>query len=181
MTAATELLPAGQAAFVSHTLPPTDTIPNNPRCALIAYRAAAAPAGSDPASVFESLFASNGWGGGWRNGIFSFHHFHSTAHEVLGVYSGSARVQFGGEGGLTLDIETGDVVIVPAGVGHKQLSASKLGIVGAYPRGQSADLCRPDARALAQRTHQVASVRCPDRDPVCGANGPLRQLWPATG
>ncbi len=24
------------------------------------------------------------WLGAWRDGIFAFHHFHSTAHEVLG-------------------------------------------------------------------------------------------------
>ncbi len=29
--------------------------------------------------------------------FFEFHHYHSTAHEVLVVYSGSAKVQLGGE------------------------------------------------------------------------------------
>ena len=97
------------------------------------------------------------------------------------MYSGNARVQFGGDDGLTLDIAAGDVVIVPAGVGHKKLSSSNLAIVGAYPRGQAPDLCRPDAAQLAQRTRAVAAVGCPDCDPVYGTEGPLRQLWPITG
>jgi hypothetical protein len=36
------------------------------------------------------LFALNGWLGAWVNGVFSFHHFHSTAREVLGIVAGSA-------------------------------------------------------------------------------------------
>lgn len=184
---------ASPSVAVSEVLSPTDTIPNNSRCPLIVYRAAvlmgelgtgtptALSDSPDPATIFESLFQSNGWGDGWRNGVFPFHHFHSTAHEVLGVYSGNARVQFGGDDGLTLDIAAGDVVIVPAGVGHKKLSSSNLAIVGAYPRGQAPDLCRPDAAQLAQRTRAVAAVGCPDCDPVYGTEGPLRQLWPITG
>ena len=35
------------------------------------------------ASKCEALFARNGWLGAWVDGIYSFHHFHSTRHEVL--------------------------------------------------------------------------------------------------
>ena len=65
-------------------------IPNS-RYPLIVYAGAIDPAAGDPAVAFETRFAANGWGNGWRNGIFPFHHYHSTAHEVLGIAAGEAR------------------------------------------------------------------------------------------
>ena len=60
---------------------------------------------------FEQLFTENGWPGAWRNGIFSFHHYHSTSHEVLGIYAGKALVHLGGENGEKVNIEAGDIII----------------------------------------------------------------------
>ncbi len=163
---------------ISHLLESAADIPNNPRLPLLAYPGAVRLPRRDPAAVFEKLFASNGWVGSWRNGIFPFHHFHSTAHEVLGVYAGTAVVQLGGETGITLTLHPGDVVIIPAGVGHKRLSSGGgLGVVGAYPSGQRADMCRPDTAACAVSAEQVARTFIPPRDPVHGADGPLGELW----
>ena len=72
--------------------------PNNPRLPLILYRDAVDVSGRDPAAAFEAIFERNGWGWGWRNGIFDFRHFHLRAHEVLGIARGSAQVEFGGAG-----------------------------------------------------------------------------------
>lgn len=45
--------------------------PNNPRLPLILYRdVLRVPAGRDPATVCEDIFAGHGWANGWRNGIF---------------------------------------------------------------------------------------------------------------
>src|SRR5437870_6667061 len=96
------------------------TFPNS-KLPLLLYREAVVLEGRDPAEVFEQLFCANGWIGTWRNGIYSYLHYHSTAHEVLGVYSGSAKVQFGGERGVIHEIHRGDVVIIPAGVPHMNL------------------------------------------------------------
>ena len=116
--------------------------------------------------------------GCWRNGIFPFHHYHSTAHEVLGVYSGSAVAQLGGEEGIRLTLNPGDVVVIPAGVGHKKLSSSgALGIVGAYPRGQQPDMRRADRGGCETGAERVARVSLPARDPVHGADGPLFRHW----
>ena len=71
-------------------------IPNS-SLPLILYKKALADA--DLAAGFEALFTSNGWAGTWRNGIFSYHHYHATAHEVLGIARGSAMVRLGGEAG----------------------------------------------------------------------------------
>ena len=62
----------------------------------------------------EVLFDRNGWRGAWLDGIFSFHHFHSTAHEVLGIVAGSGAVILGGPDGRRFEIRRGDVFVLPA-------------------------------------------------------------------
>ncbi len=166
------------ARIVSHLLVADGDIPNNSRLALLLYPSAVRLPEHDPGAVFEELFAANDWVGCWRNGIFPFHHYHSTAHEVLGIYSGTAVAQLGGENGVTVTLAPGDVVIIPAGVGHKKLSSrGALGVVGAYPRGQQPDLCRPDSGSCQGAAEQVARVFIPGRDPVHGPGGPLCVRW----
>ena len=153
-------------------------IPNNERLPLLLYRQAVDLPARDPASVFEALFTANGWPAAWRNGVFPFHHFHSTAHEALGVYAGSATVRFGGEAGIEVTISAGDVVVIPAGVGHKAVEASAdLGIVGAYPSGTSPDLCRGRTGERPGCLDAIARVAIPDRDPLYGGGGHLRRHW----
>ena len=152
--------------------------PNNARLSLLAYRGAVELPPRDPASAFETLFQANGWGNGWRNGVYPFHHYHSTAHEVLGVYSGAARVQLGGEEGIVLETGPGDVLIIPAGVAHKNLgSSADFRVVGAYPRGQHPDMNdgRPGERPRSDRN--IIAVPLPQADPVYGVNGPLVRQW----
>lgn len=152
-------------------------VPNNPELPLLLYRGAV-PYGTDRALAFERLFAGNGWGDGWRNGIYPYHHYHSTAHEVLGIAAGEADVRFGGEGGRTLTVRGGDVVVIPAGVGHKKERASgDLLVVGAYPHGQCPDMCK--ARDADPRSMQdkIAAVPLPRTDPVQGADGALITAW----
>jgi len=151
--------------------------PNN-KLPLLIYRNAVLVPENDPPATFEKLFAGNGWHGSWRNGIYSYHHFHSRAHEVLGICRGSAKVQFGGEHGVIHEVQSGDVIIIPAGVAHKRLSSSgDLGVVGAYPEGQDWDMNygRPGERPRADRN--IAKVELPKMDPVYGADGPLLKKW----
>lgn len=153
-------------------------IPNNARAPLLVYRQAVTLPEHDPATVFESLFTANGWPAAWRNGIYPYHHFHSTAHEVLGVFAGTATALFGGESGIRLTVSAGDVVVVPAGVGHKAIEASTdLGIVGAYPAGTRPDLCRGAPGERPGCLDAIARVAIPDRDPLYGDEGPLRRHW----
>jgi len=152
--------------------------PNNENLPLLVYRAVLNLSEKDPAAAFEALFTTNHWGGGWRNGIYSFHHYHSTAHEVLGIYSGQARAQFGGENGVSLTVSRGDVVVIPAGVAHKNLGAdSDFRVVGAYPLDQTVDMCygKPDERPRADRN--IANVALPESDPVFGKSGSLGRYW----
>ena len=153
-------------------------IPNSP-LPLLVYRAAV-PA--DAASV-ERIFAANRWPPAWRDGVHPFHHFHSNAHEVLGVARGSARVLFVGPSGQVLTVSAGDVVVVPAGVGHcNQAQSADLLIVGGYPdNARRPDLHRgkPDEHDAAVRA--VAAVPMPNADPVAGGAGALLRLWGGDG
>ena len=153
-------------------------VPNHPRWPLVIYPGAVRlPDEFDPAAVFEELFAANGWGSSWRNGVFDFTHYHSQIHEVLGVARGSAEVQFGGDKGRWFRVSPGDVAILPAGTGHRRLSATPdFLIVGAYPPQGRYDLCRRrEDRARALQT--IPNVPPPDADPVYGQGGPLLELW----
>jgi uncharacterized protein YjlB len=165
-------------SVIPHSLAPSGAIPNHPRWPLLVYPGAVAIAGADPAVAFEELFDRNRWPAAWRNGVFPFHHFHSNAHETLGVYSGEVTVQFGGDNGLVVTAGPGDVIVLPAGTGHKKLSSrGVLGIVGAYPTGQHPDMCTPLLANLQRGAAAVARVPLPDCDPVYGAGGPLFTYW----
>jgi uncharacterized protein YjlB len=168
----------GDKRLSAHLLVPSGGIPNHPRWPLLVYPGAVPIEGADPAAAFERLFERNRWPAAWRNGIHGFHHFHSTAHEVLGIYSGEVTVRFGGEDGIEVTARPGDVIVLPAGTGHKKLrSQGVLGVVGAYPEGQYADTCTPLMSNAARSVRAVASVPLPDCDPVYGRQGPLRAYW----
>jgi len=157
-------------------------VPNNPQLEVMHYPQVLDSHDASLASQFEALFAQHEWPPAWRNGIFDFHHFHSTAHEALGIYSGEVTVRLGGEGGVDVVLCAGDVAVLPAGVGHKQLSCvGPLGVVGAYPLGQIADACRPDAIRFEGRVGAVRAVALPSADPVYGTDGPLMRRWKSSG
>lgn len=151
--------------------------PNNNKLPVLFYESAIAQE-DEPAAFIESLFAENNWGNAWRNGVLDCHHYHSNAHMVLACYCGSAELRIGGPCGLIFGLESGDVLIIPAGVAHRNVSSSSdFGVVGAYPAGQSSDICRGDPEERPRADRNIARVPVPDFDPVYGEDGPLIRKW----
>jgi uncharacterized protein YjlB len=162
----------------THEFQDDGRIPNSPLPVLIYHHVEEAT----DASACERLFAGNGWEGAWRDGIYSFHHFHSTAHEVLGIVGGAASVTLGGPEGRTFDVGRGDVLVLPAGTGHYNAGSSgDLLVVGAYPDGMSWDLRRGDPAERDEVLANIRAVPLPSADPVGGLGGKLVQLWDAPG
>ncbi len=164
-------------AYDALTFDDDGCIPNNPDLPLLLYRGALKP-DSVSAAACESVFAANGWSGGWRNGIYGSHHFHAQAHEVLGIVRGRARVTFGGPQGKTVELAAGDVAVLPAGTGHKREDASSdLLVVGAYPGGMRFDTLWGDPVEHDGAVANIARVPLPASDPVFGTGGPLMTHW----
>lgn len=163
----------------AHHLKDDGVFPNNERLPLLIYQGALDLENQiNPASAIENLLHSNQWGGAWRNGIYPYHHYHSTAHEVLCVYQGEAKVQLGGEEGVIQAIVPGDVIIIPAGVAHKNLSASgDFRVVGAYPFGQNWDMNYGKLEERPQADENIVSVPLPQADPIFGTDGLLTEHW----
>ena len=105
-------------------------IPNSPLPVILYHGVVEA----HDAATCEELFAWHGWLGAWRNGIYDFHHFHSTTHEVLGIVRGRASVMLGGPSGRRFELSAGDVAVLPAGTGHRNVGSSDdLLVVGRLP------------------------------------------------
>lgn len=165
--------------FESHRFQDDGGIPNSELPVLVYHGVKEARQG---AAACEELFAANRWLSAWRDGIFSFHHFHSTAHEVLGIAAGAARVMLGGPSGREFAVGVGDVLLLPAGTGHcNRGSSADLLVIGAYPNGMSWDIRRGDPAEHDQAVANIRAVPPPDLDPVGGAHGPLFELWRKTG
>ena len=161
-----------------HLIKENAPFPNNGDLPLVVYQGAFSFQETLDPGLIEKTFSMHDWAGSWRNGLYPFHHYHSTAHEVLGIYSGSLRVQFGGEDGLKLAASTGDVLILPAGLAHKNLwSSHDFRVVGAYPRGTSWDMNYGKSGERPGADENIARVPLPGNDPVYGAEGVLLKHW----
>ncbi|PYD72499.1 cupin domain-containing protein [Novacetimonas hansenii] len=157
-------------------LSPDGWVPNNAHLPVLHYHNALPIRGGDPAAGMEALFTANGWPPRWRWGVYDFHHYHSTAHEVLGIIAGSAQLRLGGPGGRLVTVRAGDVVVLPAGTGHRnEGSSNDFLVVGAYPPDQDFDLQRgPITRAAIT---VMGRLPFPPTDPVQGRAGALTRLW----
>lgn len=126
---------------------------------------------SEKAGTFRNVFRRNKWVGVWTDTIYDYTHYHSNAHEVLGIAEGKVTIKLGGETGRVFRLKAGDMLVIPAGVGHRRLGKDTgLKVIGAYPRGQSHFDMKRTGRAIAK-------VPLPETDPFYGADGPVVRCW----
>lgn len=152
-------------------------IPNS-KYPLLVYQSAFSLKGNAGANWLEERFKANNWFNSWRWGVYPFHHYHSTTHEVLGCFQGSALLHMGGEKGEKIQVKAGDILIIPAGVGHKCISHSNdFTVVGAYPNGRDWDLLKGDTDDRPMADKNIAAVPLPEKDPFTGKNDGLLALW----
>jgi uncharacterized protein YjlB len=95
------------------------------------------------------------------------------------VIGGSASITFGGPQGETVAVTAGDVVVIPAGVGHcNEGSGSGFSVVGTYPPGQeNYDLRTGEEGERPEVLENIEGVDLPGSDPLFGQEGPLPLRW----
>jgi uncharacterized protein YjlB len=170
--------PVQNVNIVRHLLADDGTFPNNGFLPLLVYREAFQIPLKEGSGIVKEILETNSWTNAWEDGIYDYHHYHSTAHEVLVVIKGSARVQFGGPQGVTLMLEVGDVVIIPAGVAHKRIDHSEdFTCVGAYPGGQIYDMNYGKQEERERAENNIKALPRPENDPIYGNDGPLIKNW----
>jgi uncharacterized protein YjlB len=158
-------------------IPENGPFPNNPRLPVLIYKGILELPDKDGEKAVKQIFEGNKWGNVWTDSIFDYHHFHSIAHEVLGICAGSCNVMLGGPGSRRFSLEKGDVIIIPAGVAHKNLGSSDdFKCVGAYPGGADYDIKKGSPEEKAQAQENIKKVSLPEKDPVYG-KGPLQNYW----
>ncbi|GAB3820064.1 cupin domain-containing protein [Pontibacter rugosus] len=166
-----------QQTTSTYLLKANGALPNNPQLPVLVCEQVFQP-NANLVNQFKQTFEQNNWRGTWVGGVFDYHHYHSTAHEVLGVAAGSAVILLGGPGAEEIEVKAGDMLILPAGTGHcLESSSADFKVVGAYPEGQeNYDICTEDDDPKEQKEN-IAKVTLPESDPIAGANGPLLKHW----
>ena len=172
------LQPIQKMNILRHIIQEDGLFPNNGLLPLLVYRQAFPFLDESSPGTVREVLETNSWKDSWINGIYDYHHYHSTAHEVMVMLSGSARVQFGGPNGIALTVEKGDVVIIPAGVVHKKMDdADGFSCMGAYPQGQQYDMNYGRKGERPKTDENIKEVPLPENDPLYGNDGPLVKNW----
>jgi uncharacterized protein YjlB len=128
--------------------------------------------------LIETVFKNNNWTNSWRNGIYTYNHYHSVTHEAMGIYSGDCHVLLGGDSGIQILLAKGDVLLIPAGVAHRNIGCTTdFKCVGAYPDGKDFDINLGKSGERPQTDKNIKKVPIPKKDPIFGAEGCLQRYW----
>lgn len=161
-----------------HYLRDDGIFPNNANVPVLVYRSVLDLPFFFPSNHIVKLFKKNGWENSWKDSVYDFHHYHSKTHEVLGVYKGETTLLIGGKNGIKIGLQKGDVIIIPAGVAHKNIEPDKaFKCVGAYPKGFFFDMKTGEPSERPKADQNIAAVPVPESDPVFGMHGELWKYW----
>ncbi|KAI2464808.1 RmlC-like cupin domain-containing protein [Annulohypoxylon bovei var. microspora] len=162
-----------------HSIPAHNLIPNTSiqNQQLLHYHEAFPPSTLNTRALESHLTAVGVVEPQWRYTMYSTTHFHSTTHEVLCISEGKAKLCFGGEdnpGKVEKEVVRGDVLIIPAGVGHRLLHDLIGGfeMVGSYPKGYNWDMCYGKQGEEA-KVQGIGKLPWFERDPIYGDTGPV--------
>ncbi len=123
------------------------------------------------------LFKRNGWSNNWRDGIYTYAHYLSNTHEAMAVIRGTTRLQLGGNDSNSIIIKKGDLVIIPAGVAHKNMGAEKdVVCIGGYPGGSNFDINTGEPGERPATDAKIAAVPLPLNGPLHGGRE-LFDIW----
>jgi uncharacterized protein YjlB len=172
-----QLTPLASLRVSRYQIPAHSGIPNTSisHRPLLIYHSAFPPSSSSASSIESHLASTGVVSPRWRYTMYSTTHFHSTSHEVLCVFSGRATLCFGHEDNpdrVQLDAEAGDVMVLPAGVGHRLLDDhGGFQMIGSYPKGCDWDMCygKPGEEIKVQGIKDLPWF---ERDPIYGDEGP---------
>ena len=175
---ASNLTPLKSLKVASHQIAAHGMIPNTSiqRRPLLIYQSAFS--NSMSASSIESHLRSIGVvDPQWRYTMYTTTHFHSTTHEVLCISNGKAKLCFGGEensGRVETVASKGDVIVVPAGVGHRLLEdiSGAFQMVGSYPMGDDWDMCY-GKKGEEEKVKSIEKLPWFRKDPIYGDEGPV--------
>ncbi|KAH9856031.1 RmlC-like cupin domain-containing protein [Lenzites betulinus] len=174
------LTPLSALRVERHQIPAHGLIPNTSigRHPLIIYRGLfATPAPPSPEQIEGHIAAVGVCEPMWRYPMYPDDHFHTTAHELVVIHRGRARLNFGGEGcvgAVVTEAKAGDAVLIPAGVSHRLVEdlEGEFEMVGSYMVGSEHwDMCygKPGEEDLLPH---IAHVEWFSKDPLYGEGGP---------
>ena len=96
----------------------------------------------------------------------------------MAVIKGRTTLLLGGENGQQVDIQSGDIIVIPAGVAHKNLGEMKDVIcIGGYPEGRDFDMNYGGAGERPQTDRTIEELQLPATGPLAGREDPLLQIW----
>ncbi|GAA5919069.1 hypothetical protein JCM1841_003732 [Sporobolomyces salmonicolor] len=174
--------PLSQLRTSSYQLPAHGRLPNTSlqRRPLLIYHGAFPPSSCTASTIEAHLAAVGAVVPQWRYSMYPTTHFHSTSHEVLCVCAGRAELCFGGKDNperAQVVAQKGDVIVVPAGVGHRLLEDLEGGfeMVGSYPPGCSWDMCY-GKEGEEDKGEAIKKLKWFERDPIYGEEGPALEV-----
>ncbi|KAJ4855288.1 cupin domain-containing protein [Trichoderma breve] len=163
-----------------YLLGPTNDAPNS-RLPVIHYRNVLPQPQTEETTT--QFLTRTGWEKRGTWGHIGEPHFHPNTHECYGIFQGHSTLLLGkiNDGnGVQVDVNTGDVIVLPAGTAHSSLrSSDDYRYIGVYPKECPKWTNEMGERPPASFVQTIGAVARPRADPVYGKQGPLVSLWNA--